>query len=113
VVVPDGIRERITKVLTVRSEAGEAEDRGEPVDSDVYSYSGDDAVDIIRDLDGDPNVTLPDDIRERITKVLTVRREAGEAEDRGEHVDSDVWSYSGDDAVDIVEEVAGLLPGQP
>jgi len=58
-------------------------------------------------------VTLPDDIRERITKVLTVRREAGEAEDRGEHVDSDVWSYSGDDAVDIVEEVAGLLPGQP
>ena len=111
--VPDGIRERIARLEAARAAASEAEDEGSSAAAEMWSYSGDDAVDIIRDLDGDPNVTLPDSIRDRITKVLTVRREAGEAEDRGEPVDSDVWSYSGDDAVDIVEEVAGLLPGQP
>lgn len=110
--LPDGIRERIASLQSDRAAASAAEDEGSAA-AEMWSYSGDDAVDIIRDLADDPNVTLPDDIRERINRVLTVRREAGEAEDRGEPVDSDVYSYSGDDAVDIVEEVAGLFPGQP
>lgn len=113
VVVPDGIRERIARLEAARAAASAAEDEGSAAAAEMWSYSGDDAVDIIRDLADDPNVTLPDDIRERINRVLTVRREAGEAEDRGEPVDSDVYSDSGDDAVDIVEDVAGLFPGQP
>ena len=45
-------------------------------------------------------VVVPDEIRERIAALENDRADASEAEDRGE-------------PVDIVEEVAGLLPDQP